>query len=46
MQFVEKESFHHVVLTNLRNSLWTALIACANFSLETQVYNQNNKEVF
>ena len=44
MQFAEKESFHHVVLNNLRNSPWTALITCANFSLE--VYNQNHKEVF
>ena len=45
MQFAEKKSFH-VVLNNVRNSSWTALITCANFSLETQVYNQNHKEVF
>ena len=35
MQFSENESFHHVVLNNLRNSPWTALITCANFPLET-----------
>ena len=35
MQFAEKEPFHHVVLNNLRNSPWTALITCANFLLET-----------
>ena len=35
MQFAEKESFYHVVLNNLRNSHETALITCANFSLET-----------
>ena len=40
------ESFHHVVLNNLRNGPWIALIACANFSLETQDYNQDYKEVF
>ena len=44
-QFAEKESFY-VVLNNLSNGPWTALIACANFSLETQVYNQDYKEVF
>ena len=46
LQFAEKESFHHVVLNNLRGNPWTALITCANFSLETSVYNQNDKEVF
>ena len=46
MQFAEKESFHRVVLHNVRNGPWTALVTCANFSLETQVYNQNHKEVF
>ena len=38
MQFAEKESFHHVVVNNLRNSPWTALSTCANFSRETEVY--------
>ena len=33
-----KQSFRDVVLTNLRNGPWTALIiAYANFSLETKV---------
>ena len=45
-QFAEKESFRHVVLNNLRNGPWTALIVCATFSLETQVYNQDYTEVF
>ena len=45
MQFAEKESFHNVVLNNLRNSPWTALITCAIFHWR-QVYNQNHKEVF
>ena len=45
-QLAEKESFHHVALNNLRNSPWTALITCANFSPETYVDNQNQKEVF
>ena len=45
MQFVEKESFHHVDLNNLRNSPWTAQITCANFLLEALVYNKNHKEV-
>ena len=44
MHFAEKESFHNVVLINSRNSPWTALITCANFSLETQVYNQITKK--
>ena len=35
MQSAEKESFHHVVLNNLRNIPWKALITCANFALET-----------
>ena len=34
-QFIEKESFRRVILNNLRNGPWIALIACANFSLET-----------
>ena len=34
-QFAEKESFRYVVLNNLKNGPWIALIACANFSLET-----------
>ena len=46
MQFAEKEPFHHVVLNNLRNSPQAALITCANFSLETLVYDQNHKEIF
>ena len=46
MQFAEKESFHHIVLNNLRNSPWTALITCANFSVETEACNQNDQEVF
>ena len=37
-QFVEKESFSHDVLKNLRNGPWIALIACANFLLETYLY--------
>ena len=41
-----KRVFRHVVLNDLRNGPWTALIACAIFSLETQVYNQDYKEVF
>ena len=41
MQFAEKESFH-VVLNNLRNSPWIALITCANFSLETLCQFQEN----
>ena len=46
-QFSEKEPFRHVVLNNMRNGPWTALIACAKFSLVfTLVYNQNYKEVF
>ena len=44
-QFAEKV-FCHVVLNNLRNGPWRALPACANFSLETQVYNQNYKDGF
>ena len=32
-QSAEKESFHHVVLNNLRSNPWIALIACGNFSL-------------
>ena len=31
-----KQYFSHVVLNNLRNGSWTALIACANFSPETK----------
>ena len=29
-----KAVFSRIVLNNLRNDTWTALIACANFSLE------------
>ena len=36
-----KRIFRHVVLNNLRNGPRTALIACANFSPETKVYNQD-----
>ena len=41
-----KKSFRHVVLNNLRNGprvTMIALIACANFSIETKVYSQNYK---
>ena len=34
-QFAEKESFPHVLLNNLRNGPWIALITCGNFSIET-----------
>ena len=35
IQLAEKDSFHHLVLNNLRSSPWTAVITCANFSPHT-----------
>ena len=45
MQFAEKESFHLVVLNNLRNSPWTELITCANFSLETGLCSKSQRRL-
>ena len=43
MQFAEKESFHLVVLNNLRNSPWTELVTCANFSREIGLCSKSQR---